>query len=562
MGHIPYRIKKQLKELVLPSDIDVVDVSKLKSGLNGKLWDKGGVLKQDVRQKMITIGKEFYKSLKLDYPIKDIYFTGSLTNYNWTKNSDIDVHVIFENDDNEPGEIISDYIDAKKENWLNKHDITIFGFPVELFAKEKEALHKNKAVYSLLQNKWIKKPSKKNIFIDVDEIKQKAANLMNKIDDVCNIVDDESKLKAADNLKKKIKNMRKSSVETGGEYSIENLVFKVLRNSGYLDKLDDIKTTTFDNVMSLNESKNLRNKDGSPKYGCLMVNFEIPNWNSVISKILPKDIYDEPGFGIEKEPHVTVLYGFKDDVQLEDVKKVVKKVLNGPITVEITGVGIFETEGKPYDVVKFNVKSKELERMNKLAKKLPHTSTFPNYQPHITIAYVKKGEGNKYKKDFDNIFKVSGHKMVFSHSDKSKDFWGLVKKNKLKIEKDIDGMTEEKIKILKDFINFTCSKLKMSEPVTVVVKNGRDEYISTTAAYLPNENENHIRFGGRALVDVCRSIGHELVHNRQRELGVFKKGEEVPNIGGVIEDQANAIAGVLIKDFTHNYGYDKLYELD
>ena len=392
MKYTPYRIRKKLQEIISPEEVDVTDVSKLKSGLSGKIWDKGGVLKPKVRAKMIELGKEFYKFLGLEYPIRDIYFTGSLANYNWTSHSDIDIHVMFDAEDED--ELTSEYIFAKKEMWSNKHNITIYGFPVELFAKNMEEAHGSKAIYSLLKNAWIKKPSKKNVNIDSETIKVKAAELMNKIDDIEKMSDNDKKFEAADRLKDKIKKMRNAALETGGEYSTENLVFKTLRNNGYLDKIGDIKTSSFDKQMSLAE-----------------------------------------------------------------------ELMNAP-----------------------------------------------------------------------------------------------KKKNILKIQKGIPGMTKEKIDILKDFINFTCAKLKIEEPVTVVIRNGRDEYITTTASYLPNENENHIRAGGRALVDICRSIGHELTHNRQRELGMFKPGEEVQNIGGKIEDEANAIAGILIKDFTHNYGYDNIYE--
>ena len=396
MKFVPYHIRKRLKEITAPENVDVTDVSKLKSGLSGKIWEKGGILKPEVRKKMIELGKEFYKSLGLDYPIKDILFTGSLANYNWTSHSDIDVHVMFDTNDKEEDDFISEYIFAKKEIWSNKHNITIYGFPVELFAKNTEEEHGSKAIYSLLQNKWIKKPSKKNVNIDSESIQIKAADLMNKIDDVEKISDDKKRFDAAEKLKDKIKKMRQASLESGGEFSTENLVFKTLRNNGYLEKLDNIKITAFDKQKSLNEA------------------------NVII-----------------------------------------------------------------------------------------------------------KG----------------------------------AKKNKLKVQKGIPGMTDEKINILKDFICFTCAKLKIQEPVTVVIRNGRDEYIVTTASYLPHENENHIRAGGRAIVDICRSIGHELTHNRQRELGIFNPGDQVQNIGGQIEDEANAIAGILIKDFTHNYGYDNIYEL-
>ena len=130
----------------------------------------------------------------------------------------------------------------------------------------------------------------------------------------------------------------------------------------------------------------------------------------------------------------------------------------------------------------------------------------------------------------------------------------------LKVQKDIDGITPEKIGIVKDFISFVCGKLAMENPVHVCLRRGRDEYIATTASYVPGSNENHIRCGGRALVDILRSIAHELTHNRQRELKIFGEGDEVQNIGGHIEDQANSVAGIFIKDFSHNYGYDNIYD--
>ena len=96
----------------------------------------------------------------------------------------------------------------------------------------------------------------------------------------------------------------------------------------------------------------------------------------------------------------------------------------------------------------------------------------------------------------------------------------------IKVQKGIDGMTSEKVEVIKDFISFVCGKLKMEEPVKVSLRRGRDEYIATTASYVPNDNENHVRCGGRALVDILRSIAHELVHNRQREVGIFDIGEK------------------------------------
>ena len=122
-------------------------------------------------------------------------------------------------------------------------------------------------------------------------------------------------------------------------------------------------------------------------------------------------------------------------------------------------------------------------------------------------------------------------------------------------------MTPQKIEIIKNFINFTCNRLELEEPVEIYLHKGRDEYIATTASYVPDENSNHIRCDGRALVDILRSIGHELTHNRQREIKSFNVGEKVQTIGGWIEDEANSIAGILIKDFAMNYGFDEIYDL-
>jgi predicted nucleotidyltransferase len=387
----PYRIRKHLNEIEVPNV--EFDLANIKSGINGKIWEQGGHLKPEVREKLLKIAEIFYESLHVDFPILDIYFTGSLANYNWTSQSDIDVHLILDIPNDEDKDFLAEYIDAKKESWKNKHDIKIYGYPVELFAKDSEDFHKNKAVYSLQDDKWIVRPSKKNIKIDAEGVKEKAADVMSDIDSALEINDSQERLDAIYKIKDRIKRMRKAGLEKGGEYSVENLVFKTLRNNGYLEKLSSEKASILDKDLSL--------KEGS--------------------------------------------------------------------------------------------------------------------------------ENNK--------------------------------KNILKVMKGIPGMTEDKIEIIKDFINFTCAKLGMEEPVTVVLRNGRDNYISTTAAYDPSGNTNHIRCGGRALIDICGSIGHELTHNRQRELGKFKPGDIVTNIGGEIEDEANSIMGIVKKDFTHNYGYDYIYDL-
>jgi 2'-5' RNA ligase len=83
-------------------------------------------------------------------------------------------------------------------------------------------------------------------------------------------------------------------------------------------------------------------------------------------------------------------------VSAEDVFNVYKDNIDlKPIEIKISGISLFKNPD--FDVVKFDVvKSETLSKANELMKELPNTSTFPEYHPHITIAYLTKDSGEKY----------------------------------------------------------------------------------------------------------------------------------------------------------------------
>lgn len=148
----------------------------------------------------------------------------------------------------------------------------------------------------------------------------------------------------------------------------------------------------------LNESSNRVNE-----YGCLMVFFDFPQLKDIQSLIDPNDVYDEPGYGLEDEPHVTILYGFHDDVSLEDIKDKIKGIKIGYI--KLNDPSLFENE---YDVLKFTADGEGLYEANSRVVSLPHTTDYPDYNPHSTIGYIKKGMGSKYvellkQKGMDNF---------------------------------------------------------------------------------------------------------------------------------------------------------------
>lgn len=129
-----------------------------------------------------------------------------------------------------------------------------------------------------------------------------------------------------------------------------------------------------------------------------------------------KDLAED---GKETEFHVTAKYGLHTDDSL-DVEKVVAGF--GPVSAKLGKVSIFENDDKDFDVVKIDVDSPDLHRLNKLlSESLEVTDTFPDYHPHLTLAYVKKGEGAKYvgMDDVDG-YELNWDVLLFSNKDRMK----------------------------------------------------------------------------------------------------------------------------------------------
>ena len=140
---------------------------------------------------------------------------------------------------------------------------------------------------------------------------------------------------------------------------------------------------------------------------------DIIKWSK--NNIPEDDLYVKDGeFGREDEIHVTVLYGTHTN-DPDDIKKVLEN--QKPIKYTLRKISIFSSPD--YDVVKIDVTGKQLHDLNaKLKKNLEHTSTHPVYQPHVTLAYVKKGAGKKYvgnSKFYGNT--ITGKELVFSSEE-------------------------------------------------------------------------------------------------------------------------------------------------
>jgi predicted nucleotidyltransferase len=242
----------------------------LQDKLNPKIWvlpneramsdPKGQVetMKPKVRERLLEIAYEFIDFLGVDIVVNDVVMTGSLANYTWSKFSDVDLHIIvdFEQFSEKELPLYEELFKLKKTLFNDNHNITIFGYDVELYVQD-DVKSFSSGEYSILFNEWKSKPSKENIEIDTDLIKNKSQQWMGQIDTIIDNAKDEPlevAIKLIDKYKDKIKKYRTAGLEKGGEMSDENLVFKVLRRNGYIQKLFDFKNEFMDKSLSLKET--------------------------------------------------------------------------------------------------------------------------------------------------------------------------------------------------------------------------------------------------------------------------------------------------------------------
>lgn len=207
------------------------------NNLNPKFW-VGEAIKPEVREALLRIAEEWAQFANIpNYAIIDIILVGGNANYNYTKYSDLDLHLLVSKEDiADCPDLIDDYLRDKKQLWSLTHDIKIYGHDVELYAQDRrEPSPSDQGVFSLTNSFWIRRPVYQEVNLSDPCISRKVQQYMEKIDFLIdNRADDRD---AFEKLKEKIRDMRASSIQRGGEFAVENLVFKELRNRGYLDKL-------------------------------------------------------------------------------------------------------------------------------------------------------------------------------------------------------------------------------------------------------------------------------------------------------------------------------------
>jgi len=251
-------LKAFLLEDVDPESVDLASFE-VHDKLDQDFWNQpDDNLDPEIREKLLIIANDFYDSLEVgDVPYEDVTFTGSLAAYNYSRFSDVDLHILLDfRDIDEKVDLVREYFNAMKALWNRLHDIRIKGYEVEIYVQDVNDPHEAQGLYSVLTGEWVKKPTFESKDFDKDNIRKKAASLMDQVDRVERLIDDgkyEEAEKYADKLKEKIRKMRKAGLETIGAYSVENLAFKVLRRTDYLEKLSGAKRKAYDSMLSLKQ---------------------------------------------------------------------------------------------------------------------------------------------------------------------------------------------------------------------------------------------------------------------------------------------------------------------
>ena len=216
--------------------------------LNPNIWDNFK-LKPEIKEKLLQIGKDFYADTETDAPLKDVLFVGSLANFNWSDTSDFDVHVVIDfKDVDENVELVEKLVNALKSKWNDEHDIHLKGHNVEVYIQDVTKENRSTGVYSLMLDKWLSEPQKENIEIDKEKIQEKYNDFVRKINSALKSQDID-KLKS---IIKDVYDMRQVGLDKSGELSTENLVFKILRNRNYIEKLKQEIINLYDKKQSLN----------------------------------------------------------------------------------------------------------------------------------------------------------------------------------------------------------------------------------------------------------------------------------------------------------------------
>lgn len=534
--------------------------------LNPRLW-KNDRLQPEVRAALMRIAEHFKDFLGIDiYDLLDITISGSNAAYTYTSHSDIDLHlVVMIPEAHEPE--LKELFQAKKYQYNDQHDIRVRGFDVELYVQDAEDAHHSMGIYSVLNDRWIKKPKKQRAQVDDIEVQEKYRSIKHRIDRAI-VSDDFSSVQAVWNS---VKNMRKSGLETGGEFSPENLAFKILRADGTLDKLKRHLGNLEDAELSIDEATNASKKQSEVYLDMDGVLADFFAEYAVLAGLPRGSSYrDIPP--AKTDPTLNKMVGTDFFARLpkfptaDTLVNMVVGVFGHYHICSSPLRGDHENSAKQKRIWLSKNLSPQPRDIIITPRKERH-AVQPDGTPNVLIDdrgdNISKWEaaggiGIKYQADEDGLDTVTrGLKRAMKIiAGKRK----LVPQKLKSLDRSLPVATQDEPEPLKEtvnqseiakFIRYVYDKLHIDAALPRIKlqqeKEAPDQ--NRTGWYNPANNEMWVYTGNRNLIDILRTVAHELAHHKQR-----LDGDTAANVDlADLEGQADQVAGIIMKLYVRKH---------
>lgn len=530
--------------------------------LNPRLWE-GDRLQPEVRQSLLRIASHFQDFLGVDvFDLLDITISGSNAAYTYTPHSDIDLHLVVMIPEEHEAEL-KELFTAKKYQYNDQHDIKIRGYDVELYVQDAEDEHHSMGVFSVTHNRWIKHPVRQRAQIDDIEVQEKYRSIKHRINQA--IVSDNHD--SVSQLWQSIKRMRQTGLEQGGEFSPENLAFKVLRADGSLEKLRKHMGSLEDQGLSLTEADkpNMKPEMFLDMDGVLadffteyakMAGIESGNYRDIppaktdptLNQMIGTDFFAR----LPKFPTADSLVGMV--VKLFGHYNICSSPLRGDHANS-------EKQKKVWIERHLNPQPRGIIITSRKEKHATQPDGTPNFLiddrgDNISKWEAAGGIGIKYQADEDSLDTiVQGLKRGFQIIRKEREhepqqLKSLDRSMPVAVHPD-DPVTEDvdnadQMKRINHFIDWVYKKERINAPKpNIKLSNEKDsEDMYHTGWYNADTNTMWVYTGNRNLIDILRTIAHELRHRKQGSEGRIH-GHSPP--GSKLERDADAEAGYLMK---------------
>ena len=241
---------ESLKEIV----DDGIDFSSLeaKDALSPALWDDAELM-DEMRLKLVQVAQDFLDHLGLKIMMKDLLLVG----FNYSDYSDIDLHIILDfSKISEDKDLLRKYFILAKSKWNKTRSLMLAGHDVEIYVEDVNDDRIPTATYSLLRDQWVSEPSREGLTIDYEGVTKKVNEKMDEVDELQALYEQgvyDEAYELGTMLRSKLRNFRQAGLDKDGEFSNENLAFKVLRRSGILDRMNEYVKNSYIEMRSADE---------------------------------------------------------------------------------------------------------------------------------------------------------------------------------------------------------------------------------------------------------------------------------------------------------------------